>query len=79
MESKMFYKEHVGISFAFKYSLCKDYGLKFSAGDTEDFELLDKIYSKGFKMLLSKHLNYFVDGCNVNFEEIDEIPEYLIN
>ena len=79
IESKMFYKEHVGISFAFKYSLYKDHGLKFSAGDTEDFELLDKIYKKGFKMLLSKHLNYFVGGCDVNLSEIDEIPEYRIN
>ena len=79
IESKMFYKEHVGISFALKYSLYKDHNLKFSAGDTEDFELLDKIYKKSFKMLLSKHLNYFVGGCDVNFEEIDEIPEYLIN
>lgn len=79
IESKMFYKDHVGISFAFNYSLNKDHGIKFSAGDTEDFELLDKIYKKGFKMLLSKHLNYFVGGCDVNFEEIDEIPEYKIN
>ena len=56
-----FYKCEVGISFTFRCKLIIDDNISFEPGSiTEDFNILDDIRNKGYKIIISPYLTYFV-------------------
>jgi glycosyltransferase involved in cell wall biosynthesis len=52
-------KARVGISFCFKKKIF-DEGIRFVPGSTEDFDIINKIRSVGYKIILSKFCVYRV-------------------
>ena len=67
-ESRDFYRNEVGISFAAK-KLIFDSGTKFVPSSTEDYFFLDDCRSKGYKIMISPHLLYFVRTYDSNSYE----------
>jgi hypothetical protein len=58
-QDKNFSRCHVGISFSMKTSLFHA-GAKFKPGPTEDFDLLNYIREKGFKIVMSPYVTYWI-------------------
>jgi hypothetical protein len=79
IDDKMFYKNFVGISFAINYKVYKETKIKFKSELCEDFKFLDEIRRNKLKILISKHINYYVKNKSLENKPQDEIPEYVIN
>lgn len=79
INDKMFYKNFVGISFAINYKVYKETKIKFKSELCEDFKFLDEMRRNKFKILISKHINYYVKNKSLENKPQDEIPEYVIN
>ena len=58
-EQTMYAYCEVGISFAFKKHIF-DSGIQFIPSHVEDFKLLEMVREKGYKMMISPHVKYFV-------------------
>jgi glycosyltransferase involved in cell wall biosynthesis len=64
-ESTNFYYAQVGISFAAK-KLIFDSGTIFKPSDREDYNFLDECRSKGYKIMISPYLLYFVRSYDID-------------
>lgn len=72
--------KNVGISFAFKYDLLEKYDLKFINHPYEDFIFIQNSKQKNIKILISRHVNYFVRSCYSHLKEnIKDYPPICIN
>jgi glycosyltransferase involved in cell wall biosynthesis len=69
-ECNNFYRNEVGISFAAK-KLIFDSGTIFIPSDTEDYCFLDDCRRKGYKIMISPYLLYFLRNYNIDsYEDI---------
>ena len=66
IEMNRIVKDHVGISFACKYSLIQD-GFVFKQSETEDYTFLNNAEIAGKRIVLSPHITYMVrDSIYIN-------------
>ena len=67
-----------GISFATKRKIFTD-GLWFESSYEEDYNILCKIKDKGYKMVMSPYVKYYVDGLVANDIDPEKGRRILIN
>ena len=59
INSHTFYEGNVGISFCFNAELLRN-GFYFTPSSLEDYVLLNRIRSSGYKIVMSSKIGYFV-------------------
>lgn len=67
-------RNRVGISFALKYNIIKEY--KFINSPFEDYIYLKNLQSKKYKMLISSYVSYFVRCIPYKYKEL--FPKIMI-
>jgi glycosyltransferase involved in cell wall biosynthesis len=70
LKTTNFVKSQVGISFVVKTDIFKA-GFKFTPSKNEDYNYLDDLRKNKFRIMISPHIKYFVDGdVNPNLNQI---------
>lgn len=72
-DSTNFVKDRVGISFCYSTALANN-GIKFTTSSVEDFILLNTIRERGYKILLSNKICYFVrPDANIDINYVNAL------
>lgn len=78
ISSTQFQKYEVGISFAIKRHIFED-GLQFTSSHDEDYSLLCDIREKGYKIVMSPYVKYFVHDVNHTEQYHEQGRRMIIN
>ena len=66
-------KFSVGISFSVNMEFLREKNLYFQCNFCEDFDLLNRIRSNRGKMLLSRHVVYYVRKAGKNYQKVHDV------